>query len=772
MAHHNFHITGRRHRAATLRPAAAGIAATLMALGQQAQAQPAPAAHALKEVQVQGRRDSGYKADAALSLKFTRPLLDTPQTLTVIRQEVLQEQQATNLQEALRNTPGVTFLMGEGGNSSSKDNVSMRGFDSSGSIFIDGARNLGSSVRDTFNIEQIEIVKGASGSEYGRGAPSGSINMATKQPFADDLSQLRLSTGTADSHRATLDMNRQLGETTALRLNAMLQSSGVAGRDFVRSKGQGIAPSLALGLGTPTRVLADLQVLRYDGRPDGGVPTIGLSGYYNEALAKVGITGMRPVAPSNFYGSLGDFSKTGLDQGTVRIEHDLSQGVTVRNITRVGRSRIDQLLTGTGATVSDGRDNDAVARLDPATWTASRSRQLRWQDNTLLTNQTSLNASFATGRLQHALSAGLEFIRETQTTKGRTGAGTMAPGDLYAPDAGDQVTGQHITYTGVNSEGSTRTLALYAFDSIELHPQWQLTGGMRLDRYRTRYDATAECGGRRGPDCGGQPEGTVVPSASGLTASGTLLGGKLGLNYKPVEHGSIYASMSSSQQPPGGSSFTLSTQAGNINNAAMDPSKAINLEIGTKWDVLERRLLLTAALFQTTVRNDMGTVDKATGEVTQYGKKRVSGLELGAVGQITPDWSISAGLARMNTRVLQGSDKQTGARLNWSPRLSFTSWTTYRLGHGLTIGGGARYTDTVTRSVSNTAEAATSNMLNTRAYWVFDGFLSYQVNRRMSLQFNIYNLANKKYIASLNSNGGRYTPGPARSARLTATLAF
>ncbi len=774
MAHHITPITGRKHGAAATRPHAAGIAAALMALGLPAQAQTAPQApleKSLSEVQVRERHEAGYKADAAASPKFTRPLLDTPQTLSVIRREVLEEQQATTLQEALRNTPGVTLLLGEGGNSNGKDNVFMRGFDTTGNIFIDGVRNLGSSVRDTFNIEQIEIVKGASGSEYGRGAPSGSINMSTKLPFAGNLSQARLSSGTADDHRATIDMNRQLDASTALRLNAIAQSSGVAGRDFVRNKGLGIAPSLAFGLGTPTRVLADMQVLRYDNRPDGGVPTVGLPGYYSAPLAAAGITRIPAVDPANFYGSLGDFSKTTLDQATLRVEHELSPNATVRSITRIGRSKIDQLLTGAGAIVSDGRGDAAVAR-PPAAWAASRSRQLRWQENTLLTHQTSVSARFDTGGLRHAMNAGLELIQEKQAIRGRTGAGDLPEADLYAPNANDPVTGQNIGFTGANSDGRTRTLALYAFDSIEWHPQWQLTAGMRLDRYRSRYDATAACGGRGAPACGSLPDGTIVPSAEDLKASGTLLSTKLGLNYKPVEHGSIYASISTSQQPPGGSSFSLSTTQGSINNPAMDPSKATNLEIGTKWDILDRRLLLTGALFQTTVRNDLGTVDKVTGAVVQYGRKQVKGIELGAVGQITPAWKISAGLARMSTRVKEGTSTQTGAILNWSPKLSFTSWTTYSFGNGLSIGGGARYMDAVTRSVSNAAQAATSSMLNTRAYWVYDGFIAYEVNSKLRLQLNIYNLADRKYVASLNSGGGRYIPGPARSARLLATLNF
>jgi hypothetical protein len=391
----------------------------------------------------------------------------------------------------------------------------------------------------------------------------------------------------------------------------------------------------------------------------------------------------------------------------------------------------------------------------------SRSRQLRWQSNQLLTNQTNLSSSFKTGALQHALSAGMELIYEKQTSRGRTGAGTVAPANLYDPRVDDPVTGQDIRYTGQVSEGNTKTLALYAFDSIEFSPQWQLNGGLRWDRYRSANDNTTA------------PNATTgAQTSTQLRSSGSLLSAKLGLVFKPVEYGSIYAGISTSQQPPGGSNFALSATEGNINHSSMDPSKATNLEVGTKWDILDRRLLLTGALFQTTVRNDLGTVDSVTGIVTQYGKKQVKGIELGAVGQITPAWNITAGLARMNTEVQQGTASQTGAHLNWSPRLSFTSWTTYRFGNGLTLGGGARYMDRMARLVSNSAVPAITNMPDAQSYWVYDAFMAYEVSKNLRLQLNVYNLADRKYVASLNNNGGRYMPGTARSARLVATLKF
>lgn len=717
------------------------------------------AAATLPEVQVRERLQAPYRAEESTNPKLTAPLRDTPQTVAVIRREIIQEQGATTLQEALRNTPGITLLLGEGGNSSAKDNIFMRGFDSSGSVFVDGVRNGGSEARDTFNTEQIEVIKGASASEFGRGAPSGSINMATKVPFARDEASARLSLGTASTKRATLDLNRKLSDTSAVRLNVMAQDSGVAGRDRVKNKGFGLAPSVAFGLGTPTRVFADVQFVRKDNVPDGGVPTVGLPGYYNAALANAGITA-RAVNPENFYGYASDFSKTESQAATVRVEHDISPTTTVRNVTRITRTVFDEVLTSPSAVVADGatRTNPGVARTDPATWTAGRGRHARWQDNSTFTNQTNLSTQLNTGSVKHTISAGLELIAERQIGKGRSGAGTTTPANLWSPNPHDALTGYALAFNGARTKGQTRTVALYAFDTMEFTPQWQLTGGLRAERYATTYESLSA------------PNNLGVQTFTRTKGSGTLVNGKLGVVFKPVEEGSLYAGISTSQQPPGGNNFALSTQATNINNPNMDPSRAINLELGSKWEFFDRRLMLTGAVFRTTVKNDLArTVD---GQVQQYGQKRVSGLELGVVGQITPAWNISAGLARMNTRVVEGTATQTGAHLNWSPKVSFTSWTTYRLGNGLTVGGGARFVDSVTRSVSNRAQAATTNMLNTPKYWVYDAYVAWDINPSASVQLNIYNLADKHYIANLNNNGGRYNPGAGRSAVLSANFKF
>lgn len=246
----------------------------------------------LREVQVEATADS-FKADRVSSPKFSEPLVDTPQTITVIKKEVLQEQGAATLTEALRNTPGVTFQMGENGNTSTGDAVFLRGFDTSGSVFIDGARDIGTVTRDMFNVESVEVVKGPASADIGRTAPTGYINLVSKVPLAENFFAGSVGIGSGDYKRVTGDFNRVLNESgsMAFRLNVMKQDSGVVGRDYVENKGWGVAPSIAFGLNTPTRVILQYQHIDQKNRPDGGLPTIGLDGFYLSQLAARAATG-------------------------------------------------------------------------------------------------------------------------------------------------------------------------------------------------------------------------------------------------------------------------------------------------------------------------------------------------------------------------------------------------------------------------------------------------------------------------------------------------
>lgn len=730
------HIKSRKHAVARRSGCSAAVAMAFIALPGAAFAQQADTT--LPEVKVTGQTET-YKAEKASSPKFTQPLVDTPQTITIIKKELLQEQGATTLTEALRNTPGITMTMGENGNTTTGDSIFMRGFDTQGSIFVDGIRDLGTITRDMFNMEQVEIVKGPAGTDNGRGAPSGYINLESKRAKADNFTNATVGVRTAGSVRATADLNRQFSENAAFRLNLLSDTGGVEDRDWVKNKSLGIAPSVTFGLNTPTRVTLNYLHIEQKNRPDGGIPAIGIPGYQGAGV----LESAAPVNRSNYYGSTNDFNDVNADMFTAFVEHTLAPNITLRNTTRYGITEQDYNLTGINAVTAAG---------DPSTWTVSRSRQGKDQRNEILTNQTNITADVQTGAIKHSLSGGVEFIYEKQGNKtlGLNGA-TQGPANLYNPSVGDVF--QPLLYTGASTSGETTTAAAYLFDTIKLNESFQLNGGLRYEHYKTKFENID----------------TTGVTASRFDKGDNLLTWKAGALYKPAENGSVYVAYASSQKPPGSDNFTLATGA-NINNPNLDPQKATNVEIGTKWDLLDNRLAFTGAIFKTENENAAVQTDPVTSEVTAFGKQRVKGVELGLVGQITSAWQVSTGLARMDTKTVQGTATQTGGNLNWSPKMTFTGWTTYRLPFGLTIGGGVRYVDSQVRSAN--AALPTTNVAQVPSYTVYDAMASYVVNKNLTLQLNLYNLTDKFYVQSLNNGGSRFVLGQPRSGFLSANLKF
>jgi len=732
-----------------------------LALAAQPESTAGPGARVLGGVVVIEEAEDSYKAETASSPKFTAPLLDTPQTITVLKKELLEDQAAGSLGEALRNTPGITFTLGENGNTTAGDSITMRGFDTSNSIFLDGVRDLGAVSRDVFNTEQIEIVKGPSGPDNGRGAPTGYINLSSKQPTLQNSISGTVTGGTARRRRVTGDLNYALAalDGAAARLNLMYDAGDKVGRDMADNERWAFAPSFALGLGDSTRAYFNYLFVKQVNTPDGGIPSIGLVGYTsNNASTDVvaAVNAAPPVDRANFYGSLDDFEHVRANMFTARIEHDFNAAVTLRNTSRYGRLAMQRVITGvnTLGNLTTGVAPNVVVT-DPGSWTVSRSRQRRDEVNEILTNQTNITASFGTGFIQHSISSGLEFIFERQLSRGATSVGTAQAANLYNPSTSDSFV-VPVPNLAAN-DGKTMTGALYVFDTLTFGEHWSLNAGLRYDHYRTEYSSV--------------PAPAATPTASSfIEGGGNLLTGKLGVVFKPFDHASIYAAYATSEQPPGGANFTLSAQtAANANNPELAPQKARNLEIGTKWDLLGNRLVVTFAAFDTRNRNDLA-IEATPGEVTQYGKRKVRGIELGASGMITAAWQLSAGLASMDTEVTEGArtgTQTTGAQLQYSPKLTFTSWSTYRFPFGLTIGGGGRYTDSQFRNGS-AAQATQANLAVNPAAWVFDAMAGYDVNDHLSLQFNVQNLTDKFYLASLNNGGSRFALGAPRTLLLSA----
>ncbi len=714
--------------------------------------------------------DEGFKADELSSPKFTQPLQDTPQTIQVITRDLFNQQGATTLTEVLRNSPGVgTFYAGENGNTTTGDSIRMRGFDTSNSIFVDGVRDLGSISRDVFNTESVEVTKGPAGPDNGRTAPTGAINMVSKQAFLDNAIGGTVSVGVDGQKRGTADLNQAINgiANAAFRLNAVWQDSDVPGRDHVNNSRVGLAASLGLGLETATRAYLNLLYVDQDNVPDGYVPTIGLPGWQPQAGLEP-LVG-NPVDSRNFYGTRDDYDDVTAQMATLRIEHDFSDAVSLTNIARWGQTKQDYFLT---AFMSTGANITATDPADLSTYVMTRGNPtVKDVKNEIVTDQLNLRADFATGSIEHNLSAGLEFASEKQITYGLTSAVTRPAANLYNPDWND-VGSVSIARNGSGSNGKTESYSAYLFDTVKLFDDALLiTGGVRVDRYETTYVSSAVCGGsgRGAVDCGTLPTGSIVNTAD-LKAKDTLFNWKLGAVYKPVEPLSLYLNYAISQQPPGGDNFSLSSSASSASNPIMDPQKARTFEVGVKATVLEN-LALNVAVFQTTVLNEINSnILDEDGNPTQTGKKRVRGFELSTVGQITDAWSISGGYSHISTRVTEGSPIAADGtpNLTYIPGDAVSVWTNYVLPFGLEIGGGVRHTGGLHRGT----DGAQGTPAYTESYTVVDALLGYSITENIRLRVNAYNLFDEDYVAAINKSGYRYTPGTPQTFLFSADFNF
>lgn len=716
---------------------------------------------------VEARTPSLYAPNASADPKFTRPLVDTTRTMTVIPDQVIKDQGVTNLTDALKNVPGVgAFYAGENGSSTTGDAVYMRGVDTSNSIYVDGIRDIASVTRDTFNTQQVEVIKGPSGTDYGRSAPSGSINMISKQPRLDTGLDASVSAGSAWMRRGTLDYNQAINENAAFRLNLMGEKTHDAARDNIQNERYGVAPSLALGLDTATRLYVNYLHVHQNNTPDGGIPTVGLPGYSAPSAAYAALNNSGKVATSNYYGTDSDFDKSTTDSATLRFEHDLSDNTTLRNTTRWSRVKQEYLLTA----VMGGASNiTAPNPNDVGSWRWSRLANTKDISNRILTNQTNITSKFATGSVGHDVSAGVEFTRENQTTYG-VNALTPPAVNIYHPISSVSIGG--LDRNGANANGQTDTFGIYAFDTLAITSDFELNGGIRLDNYHTEYDSATACGGtgRGALACpAGVARNTPVTTVD-TAKSGNLVNWKAGALYRLTEQGNLYVNYAISQQPPGGSSFALA--AGGSGNSAnrtdFKPQKAKSSEVGTKWQVLDKRLLLNAALFRTDIENEVDANDDGT--YSQTGKKRVEGYELSATGNITPDWEIIAGYTMQHASVREGASvaQDGSSALAYTPKHAFTLWTNYQATDALSVGAGARYVGSLRRG----SDGAVGTPDHTEGYWVADAKLGYKVNNNLDLQLNVYNLFDTNYVASINKSGYRYHPGEPRTFLLTANVHF
>jgi catecholate siderophore receptor len=688
----------------------------------------------LPDVVVQGEQPPAaepYKPDSVQSPRYTEPLRDTPQTITVVPRAVIEQQNATTLRDVLRNVPGISFQAGEGGVPAG-DNLTIRGFNARTDLFVDGVRDFGGYSRDPFNVEQVEVVKGPASVYAGRGSTGGSVNMVSKRPGLDPFYAGSFGVGSEHYKRLTLDMNQPVTQSpldgTAVRLNGMWTDAAVPGRDAVENERWGVAPSVTFGLDTPTRITLSYFHLEQDNLPDYGIPWVPantgpLAAYSNEAP---------PVDFNNFYGLKDkDFEKTRTYIPTALIEHDFNESFSLRNVTRFGRTDRDSVITA--PRFASGNDNVLVRR----------QNQSRDQADSIWANQTDFTSRFSTWRLDHTLVTTLEYAHETSLNYLR--GGPELTNSLFRPNPSAPYPFE-VVRNGIRNEAEAETVAVSLFDTVKLNEEWQVVGGIRFDHFAIDYR----------PLTNNAPRMRLERTDNEVTWRG-------GVVYKPQKNGSIYASYGTSFNPSA-EGLTLSTGPTAANNLRTDPEKSQTFEVGTKWDLFENRLALSLAVFRTE-KTDARTTDSVTDEIVLSGNQRVDGVEIGAAGRITKDWQVFAGYAHMISEVTESDvTGEEGSEINNTPKNTFNLWTTYQLPWHLEIGAGAQYVDSRFSNNNRTTrrEAPSYVTLDAMAGWV--------PNDRFSLRLNVYNLADEEYIDRVG--GGHFVPGQGIWGALTANVRF
>jgi catecholate siderophore receptor len=753
---------------------------------------------------------TGERSERELeSPKATAELLDIPQTVTVISDQVLRRQNLLTLRDALSIVPGITFGAGEGGGGYG-DAINLRGYSASNDITQDGVRDSAQYSRtDPFNLQQIEIYNGANSVFNGSGSVGGTVNLVSKVPQGDDLSILSAAIGTDDYYRATADINQRVSDLIAVRFNAMIHRNDFPGRDVETFRRWGVAPAITFGIGGRTSLTLAYVHQRDDNTPVYGVP------YFLNQLND----GPLPEADdSDYFGYRNiDEQETTVDRFTATARHEFSDSVSIRNLTRWQRIHALTAASAPQGTfcLSSGRQpvpaNSTAttglacpAGLAPGFFQPSGPHgRVRDQMNDMLYTQTDLRVeSGEAGGLHNILVVGGSlawedyFIETAELARNADGSAAPLPIDSISNPA--SLYGGPINYTvTARSRGDTENAAIYAFDTLEIGPMFELNAGLRLERAKASFVNVP---------LAFYPPGTVPLTALQLlpqVSEETLFSYRFGGVFKPAPNVSLYLAYGNSRTP---TSATVRLGCGTIggpgafNPCAAAPETAVSYEIGAKADLFNRRLQLTAALF----RNERGNFRVPSNDPTQPagtqvidGRSRVDGIALGASGNITRELSVFANYTWLDGKVLQSvsdfclanpsaaclnsaalPDPQKGDVLMQTPEHSASLFATYRLPFGLQVGYGFTYQSgfaTHQRNLVSHTQYFTDDWLTHRL------FFAYEVAAGVTAQLNVSNVTDERYFTGVRNNvnatsgavtGGWAVPGEDRSAVLSLFYSF
>lgn len=682
----------------------------------------------LREVTVSTDQESGYAAAVgSTATKSSAPLRDIPQAINVLPEQLLRDQGATSMQDALRNAPGVSFNHGDG----QRDQVVIRGFSAISDWFVDGVRDDGLYFRDLSDTERIEVLKGPAAVLYGRGSSGGLINRVTKKPvFGAQFGEVSLGVGSHSYKRATADLNTPIGEAMAFRLNVAREKSD-SYRDQQFTDRYNIAPSLAIKFSPQTDLLLQYTNLRDQRLTDFGIPA--LNG--------------RPVdVPiGTYYGSAharrDDTVTSRVQTFTATLNHRFSDALSLRNTTRYSSYHLDRFNTLPSGTT------------DPVRLTVGRTRGFVDRDETGWFNQTDLTYRNQLGGFQQEWLIGTEFGVQRKRLYSVSSAVGSQRVNIFNPVADPLPipAANYLADSAIPSNSEFKTAALYMQDQITLAPQWKALVGARYDVFK--QDTSFE------------------RKLSALERTDRKFSPRAGLVWQPDSVQSYYVSYSRSFQPSG-ENFALSTS--NIDN---EPEITVNKEIGAKFDLLGGALNLTTALFDLERTGIKNTDPNNPRRQINVGTQRTQGLELALNGRLPGRWDVSAGYAYLDAVMVKSLATVSSLQLPvgaaipvqgktaaLTPRHSAFIWAMKDLGNGFSAGGGLNYV--------GARYASLSNLVTLPSYLTADLAGSYKTER-YELSLNLKNITNRKYYVSAHGTvDNLILPGPGREVQLTLRAKF
>lgn len=646
---------------------------------------------------------------------------NAPQSITVVTDKLMAAQGTTNLEDALRNVPGITLNAGEG--AARGDTVNLRGFSAFNDFFLDGIRDAAVYTRDDFDLQSVEVLKGPGAVLFGRGSTGGAINQVSKAPLPTPFANVTTELGTNELHRATADLDTPVGSTAAVRLNLMGQSSAVAERDDVRNRRWGVAPAAAFGIGQQDSLVLAYLHQQEDDIPDTGIPFV---------------AGRPAPVPRNaFFGLASDSATTDVDIFTARYRHDFSD-VSLDDTLRYGRYEFAYRFE------SPNFGDDAPSATTPLrSVLVGRDAPDSSGVETNLDDQLDLTAHFQTGFIAHTLVAGLEIARQTADIDRYRNPfdsdnNWVPETPLLDPDPNETRPAEPVTST---QDTVAPSGGAYVIDTLALGRYVSLAGGFRYDDFSATYKSLTVQGG----------------ALLRLHELNRLGSPRASLVIKPTARQTYYFSFGTSFDPSA-EALTLTSRT-----ADLGPVKARSFEVGAKSEWLNGGLMLTQAVFRTEVDNAQ-TNDPDNPTITVLnGNERVDGVELQAIGRLTRRWEISSGYAYLDGRTLaSGTFADIGKVMPNTAHDQLNLWTEYDLPAGWEVGAGGNWSS---HRFADGAETA-----YVPGYVVWNAMVSYEASPRLRLQLNVYDLFNKLYY-----DGVYYTspaenhviPGAGRSGALT-----